>query len=57
MVLREFMDRVTAVNTSKEYAFKVKDAVLFGSMLSCGIGWVMLMSPSIWTLYLGFRQI
>ncbi|MFZ0275063.1 MAG: hypothetical protein WBQ02_05290 [Terracidiphilus sp.] len=34
-VLREFMDRVNAVNTSKEYAFKVKSAVLFGSMLSC----------------------
>ena len=34
-VLREFMDRVNAVNASKEYAFKVKSAVLFGSMLSC----------------------
>ena len=34
-VLREFMDRVNAVNASEEYAFKVKSAVLFGSMLSC----------------------
>ena len=34
-VLRDFMDRVNAVNASKEYAFKVKIAVLFGSMLSC----------------------
>jgi len=34
-VLREFTDRVNAVNASKEYAFKVKSAVLFGSMLSC----------------------
>ena len=34
-VLREFMDRVNAVNASKEYAFKVRSAVLFGSMLSC----------------------
>jgi hypothetical protein len=34
-VLREFVDRVNAVNASKEYAFKVKSAVLFGSMLSC----------------------
>jgi len=33
--LREFMDRVNAVNASKEYAFAVKSAVLFGSMLSC----------------------
>ncbi len=33
-VLREFMDRVNAVNASKEYAFKVKSAVLFGSILS-----------------------
>jgi hypothetical protein len=33
-VLREFMDRVNAVNASKKYAFKVKSAVLFGSMLS-----------------------
>jgi len=33
-VLREFMDRVNAVNASEEYAFKVKSAVLFGSMLS-----------------------
>ena len=28
------MDRVNAVNASEEYAFKVKSAVLFGSMLS-----------------------
>jgi hypothetical protein len=34
-VLREFVDRVNAVNASKEYAFAVKSAVLFGSMLSC----------------------
>ena len=34
-VLREFIDRVNAVNASKEYAFKIKSAVLFGSMLSC----------------------
>jgi len=34
-VLREFVDRVNAVNASKEYAFKVRSAVLFGSMLSC----------------------
>jgi hypothetical protein len=34
-VLREFMDRVNAVNASKEYAFKIKSAVLFGSMLLC----------------------
>lgn len=34
-VLREFVDRVNTVNASKEYAFKVKSAVLFGSMLSC----------------------
>jgi hypothetical protein len=33
-VLREFMDRVNAINASKEYAFKLKSAVLFGSMLS-----------------------
>ena len=33
-VLREFMDRVNAVNASKEYAFRVTSAVLFGSMLS-----------------------
>ena len=34
-VLREFVDRVNAVNASKEYAFVFKSAVLFGSMLSC----------------------
>jgi hypothetical protein len=34
-VLREFMDRMNAVNASTEYAFKIKSAVLFGSMLSC----------------------
>jgi hypothetical protein len=34
-VLREFMDRVDAVNASKEYAFSIRGAVLFGSMLSC----------------------
>jgi len=34
-VLREFVDRVNAVNASKEYAFVVTSAVLFGSMLSC----------------------
>jgi hypothetical protein len=34
-VLREFVDRVNAVNASKKYAFIVKSAVLFGSMLSC----------------------
>jgi hypothetical protein len=34
-VLKEFMDRVNAVNASKEYAFKVKSAVLFGSLQSC----------------------
>jgi len=33
-VLREFTNRVNAVNASKEYAFKVESAVLFGSMLS-----------------------
>ncbi len=31
-VLREFMDRVNALNASKEYAFKIKSAILFGSM-------------------------
>jgi hypothetical protein len=34
-VLREFVDRVHAVNSSKEYAFRISGAVLFGSMLSC----------------------
>jgi len=34
-VLGEFMDRVNAVNASRDYAFKVRSAVLFGSMLSC----------------------
>ncbi len=34
-VLREFIDRANAVNASKEYAFKIESAVLFGSMLSC----------------------
>jgi hypothetical protein len=34
-VLREFIDRVNAVNASKEYAFKIRSAVLFGSMLLC----------------------
>jgi hypothetical protein len=34
-VLKEFMERVNAVNASKEYAFEVRSAVLFGSMLSC----------------------
>ena len=34
-VLREFVDRMNAVNAAKEYAFKVKSAVLFGSILSC----------------------
>jgi hypothetical protein len=34
-VLRDFIDRVNAVNASEEYAFIVKSAVLFGSMLSC----------------------
>jgi hypothetical protein len=34
-VLREFMDRVDAINASKEYAFRIRGAVLFGSMLSC----------------------
>jgi hypothetical protein len=33
-VLREFMDRMKALNASKKYAFKVRSAVLFGSMLS-----------------------
>lgn len=33
-VLREFIDRVNAVNAFEEYAFKVKSALLFGSMLS-----------------------
>jgi hypothetical protein len=33
-VLREFIDRVNAVNASREYAYKVRSAVLFGSMLS-----------------------
>jgi hypothetical protein len=33
-VLREFIDRVNAVNALEEYAFIVKSAVLFGSMLS-----------------------
>lgn len=33
-VLREFVDRVDAVNASKEYAFVVRSVVLFGSMLS-----------------------
>jgi hypothetical protein len=34
-VLREFVDRVNAVNASKEYAFGIRSAVLFGSTLSC----------------------
>lgn len=34
-VLREFVDRVHAVNASKEYAFRISGVVLFGSMLSC----------------------
>ena len=34
-VLKEFMDRVDDVNASKEYAFRIRGAVLFGSMLSC----------------------
>jgi hypothetical protein len=34
-VLREFIDRVNGVNASKEYAFKIRSAVLFGSMLLC----------------------
>lgn len=34
-ILREFMDRVDAVNASKNYAFRISGAVLFGSMLSC----------------------
>ena len=34
-VLREFMDRMNAVNASKEYAFGIRSAILFGSMLSC----------------------
>lgn len=34
-VLSEFIDRVNAVNASKEYAFGIRSAVLFGSMLSC----------------------
>jgi hypothetical protein len=32
------MDRVNAVNASKVYAFKVKSAVLFGSVLSSADG-------------------
>jgi len=34
-VLREFMSRVHAVNASKDYAFKIRIVVLFGSILSC----------------------
>lgn len=34
-VLREFIDRVNAVNASKEFAFRIESALLFGSMLSC----------------------
>lgn len=34
-VLKEFVNRVDAVNASKEYAFRIRGAVLFGSMLSC----------------------
>ena len=34
-VLRELMDRVNAVNASKEYAFEIRSAILFGSTLSC----------------------
>jgi hypothetical protein len=33
-VLKEFIDRVDAVNISKEYAFRVRSIVLFGSILS-----------------------
>ncbi len=33
-VLREFLDRVNAINASKEYAFSIRGAILFGSMLS-----------------------
>jgi predicted nucleotidyltransferase len=34
-VLRDFLDRVNAVNATNEYAFGIHSAVLFGSMLSC----------------------
>jgi predicted nucleotidyltransferase len=33
-VLKEFIDRVDAVNISNEYAFRVRGVVLFGSILS-----------------------
>jgi predicted nucleotidyltransferase len=33
-VLKEFIDRVDSVNISREYAFRVRSVVLFGSMLS-----------------------
>jgi predicted nucleotidyltransferase len=33
-VLRDFLDRVNAVNATNEYAFGIQSAVLFGSMLS-----------------------
>ena len=33
-VLKEFMERVDAVNASKEYAFRIRGVALFGSMLS-----------------------
>jgi hypothetical protein len=34
-VVREFVDRVTTVNASEEYAFRIRSSVVFGSMLSC----------------------
>lgn len=33
--LREFVDRANAINGSREYAFRIRSAVLFGSILSC----------------------
>lgn len=33
-VLKEFMERVDAMNASEEYAFRISGVVLFGSMLS-----------------------
>ncbi len=32
--IREFMERVQAINESREYAYQIESVVLFGSMLS-----------------------
>jgi hypothetical protein len=34
-ILERFMERIRAVNSSTEFAFRVENALLFGSMLTC----------------------